>query len=401
MTNIAVALFVLAALGAPDSQLVIGENVRVSSDDTPYVEPYVACHSASGRCIVAATKFSDSKPNTPVAFVSSDRGTTWKETRLPIGSPLEHAVDAWVAFTESGTAYATFLIIPQGESRTRIAIFRSDDGGTSWTHASTIAAERSFDRPTVIARGKEVAIAAEHRGAVAVLHSGDEGRTFGPARLFRASQNLDHNAMNPSWHGATLVVPFVDYGQALSGSRIATVATDNLGQSWATPVVVTDVPRPRPGNAHFAASGVSLYAAFASGAVESRTVSVASSTNGLQWREPVRVSNAGAQAFRPAIAVSSRGDIGTTWIETGSGCTRLWFAVSRDGGRTFAKPVPVSEELSCGNVPSNRAAYDLWEHGGDYYGLASQGESFVAVWPDARTGTFQIYAAVITVALTP
>ena len=396
MTSIAAAV-ILLAVAVTDAGIVVGENVRVSRDEAPYVEPYVASDPTfRGRLIAAATKFSDSGPNTPVIFVSGDRGVTWQEKRLPIG-PLQHAVDAWVTFAESGIAYASFLVIEEGQSQTKIAVFRSDDGGSSWTLASTIAAERSFDRPTLIARGKAVLIAAEHRGAVAVLHSRDQGRKFGSPRLFRGSRNLDHNAMNPLWRGSSVVVPYVDYGGTLGGSRLATVETGDLGKSWSTPVVVADVPRRVPGNAHFAASGASLHVAFATGTADARTVSLANSPDGLRWGAPVLVSNPGAQAFRPAIAVSSRGDIGTTWLETDSGCTRLWFAVSRDGGRTFSSPVPVSEELSCGESAANRAAYERWEHGGDYFGLASDDDRFVATWPDARTGTFQIYAATITV----
>ena len=397
MASIAAVVVLLTAVVGTDTGIVVGENIRISRDETPYIEPCVASDPTfRGRLIAAATQFSDSGPNRPVVLISKDRGTTWQEKRLPIG-PLKHAVDAWVTFAESGTAYALFLIIEAGQSKTKIAVFRSDDGGSSWTLASTIAAERSFDRPTLIARGQEVLVAAEHRGAVALLHSRNQGRTFGSPQLFRGSRNLDHNAMNPLWRGSAVVVSYVDFGETLGGSRLATTETSDFGMSWRTPVVVADVPRRFPGNAHFVTSGASLHVAFASGTADARTVSVASSTDGLTWGAPVRVSNAGTQAFRPAIAMSSRADIGTTWLETESGCTRLWFAVSRDGGRTFSRPVPVSEELSCGDTAANRAAYELWEHGGDYFGLASDGDRFVATWPDARTGTFQIYAATITV----
>src|SRR5688572_21599090 len=204
---ISISLVLWAAAAAMEPGIVVGENVRVTRDETPYVEPYVACHpTRSGRCIAVATKFAGARPDIPVSLVTTDGGATWEEKPLPVG-PLQHAVDAWVTFTESGIAYASFLVIEPEQSKTKIVVFRSGDGGDSWTRRSTIAAERSFDRPTVIARGREVVIAAEHRGAVAVLHSRDEGKSFGPARLFRPSRNLEHNAMNPLWHGSSVVVP--------------------------------------------------------------------------------------------------------------------------------------------------------------------------------------------------
>lgn len=395
------AAFLYAVIATADVEIVVGENVRVSAHETPYVEPYLARHPRiSGRLVAAATKFTGSKPNAPVVFISNDGGGTWRETPLPIAT-LEHAVDCWVAFSDSGTAYASFLIIETGAQKTRIAVFRSDDGGGSWVRATTIGAERSFDRPSLIARGREVVIAAESGRSIALLHSDNGARTFGPPRLLRPTSNLDHNAMNPSWRGTSVVLLYVDFGETLGGSRLAVVETPDLGRTWSTPAVVADVPRRFPGNAHFATAGLSSYVAFASGTAAARTVSVARSTAGERWLEPTRVSTAGEQAFRPAIAVSDRGDVGVTWIEAQPGCTRLWFSVSTDDGLTFRKPVPVSEEFSCGDTAANRAAFTRWEHGGDYFGLTADGDSFVAMWPDARGGTFQIYAARIAVTPAP
>jgi len=77
MASIATAVVLLAAV-ATDAGIVVGENVRVSRDEAPYVEPYVASDPAfPGRLIAAATRFSASGPNTPVIFVSSDGGGTW------------------------------------------------------------------------------------------------------------------------------------------------------------------------------------------------------------------------------------------------------------------------------------------------------------------------------------
>jgi hypothetical protein len=92
--SVAAAMVLWAAVAASDSGIVVGENIRASRDETPYVEPYVACHpTLSGRCIAAATKFSGSRPDTPVFLVSSDGGMTWQE-KLPRIRPLQHAVDA-------------------------------------------------------------------------------------------------------------------------------------------------------------------------------------------------------------------------------------------------------------------------------------------------------------------
>ncbi|HVE70741.1 MAG TPA: sialidase family protein [Thermoanaerobaculia bacterium] len=395
MIRILVILLFGAVSAVADPSITVGENRRISRDDAPYVEPSVACNSArAGNCIAVATRFDASKPVVAVALMSTDGGSTWAETMLATGR-VEHAIDAWVTFSPTGVAYAVFLVIEPGDPRTRIILFRSSDGGASWTRRSRIASEHSFDRPTVIARGRDVVIAAEHRNAIAILRSRDDGRTFSAPRVFRPS-TLGHNAMNPLWRGDSVVVPYVDYGEPLASARIAVVDTRDFGRTWGTPRVIADVPRRFSGNAHFATTQTGIAGAIASGTADARTVSIVASIDD-KWREPVRVSSAGSPAFRPAIAVSSRGDIGATWIEVEAGCTRLWFSVSQNEGRTFSKPAPVSEDLSCGNQPANRSAYERWEHGGDYYGLAADGETFLAIWPDARGGTFQLYAATITV----
>src|SRR5688572_25358895 len=168
MTTLATAVLLLA-VAASDPDIAVGENVRVSVEETPYVEPYVARHpTLDGRLIAVATRFSDGRPVTPVVSVSGDGGGTWQGSRLPIGT-LQHAVDGWVTFSDTGTAYASFLVIEPGDEKTKITVFRSTDAGLTWTLSATIAAARSFDRPTVIARGREVVIAAEHQGAVALL----------------------------------------------------------------------------------------------------------------------------------------------------------------------------------------------------------------------------------------
>lgn len=378
------------------AETVVGANVRVSREESPYGEPYIAQHPRiADRLVGIASKFTESGPTIPVAFVSRDGGRTWQEKALPTGT-LSHAVDSWISFAETGTAYANVLVIEPGQERTRIAIFRSDDDGESWARVSTIAAEGSYDLPKLAARGKEVVVAVEYRGGLALLHSRDRGRTFGSPRLFRPSENVQHNAMNPIWRGSSVFVPYVDYGETLNGSRLGIVHTTDFGRTWSQPAVVADMPRRFPGPAEFAASNDRFHAAFASGTVDARTISVVSSADGVAWGQPKQVSNRGAQAFRPAIALSSRGHVGITWIEADSGCTRLWFSISKDGARTFAQPVPVSDEYSCGDTPQNRIAFQRWEHGGDYFGLTAHGASFVAIWTDARTGTFQIYSAKIT-----
>jgi photosystem II stability/assembly factor-like uncharacterized protein len=359
---------------------VQAKDVRVSPGDVPYGEPSLAVRG--DRLIVVATKFTKEGPLVPVAFVSKDGGTKWTQKALPVPK-LEQATDCWVTFSDTGVAYATALLIEAGGKRPDLGVFRSRDGGESWERTAIV--QGPFDLPFTVARGKELVIAAERADGLVLLHSADEGATF-TQRPYRPTANLSHNAMNPLWAGDTLHVPYVDYGEPLDSARVSVVSTNDLGKTWSTPRVVADVPRRYPGHARFAAHGDQIYAAISSGTADQRTVSVGE----------VVVSNPGAQAFRPSLASNPAGNLAVTWIEVEGGCTRLWCSVSGDGGQTFSEPFAFSEEPSCGNTKANEAAYRRWEHGGDYFDIDANGPSFIAVWADARTGTFQLYVDRVT-----
>ena len=158
----AIVVTALSALSAGEFTITVTDNVRVTGGESAYVEPQIACQTApSARCAVTATKFTDGQPKTPAIFTTTDGGASWRPTNLTVG-PFDHAVDGWVAFSDAPNGYACFLVIPPGEKKTEILVLRSQDDGQSWRRASIIETNRSFDRPTIIARGRDVVVAAEH-----------------------------------------------------------------------------------------------------------------------------------------------------------------------------------------------------------------------------------------------
>jgi hypothetical protein len=142
-----------------------------------------------------------------------------------------------------------------------------------------------------------------------------------------------------------------------------------------------------------------------------------SQDRGVTWSEP-RVVETDAppstSQFLPAVTVNPMGDVGVLWLDT-RGSARddaydVYFAASVNGGESFLPAVRVSSQTSgpvgLGNLrpalhPARSkgdtlvldflTAYSRWRDAGDYIGLTSSASgAFHAVWPDARTGTFQL-----------
>ncbi len=124
--------------------------------------------------------------------------------------------------------------------------------------------------------------------------------------------------------------------------------------------------------------------------------------------------------FMPEVAVNPDGVVGIFWHDTRDNVEEKlfhgYFTVSLDGGETFLSSLRVSSMASDpygqGNLlPSPMifegqdaaqlvliSAASRWPAGGDYTGLATDSTgAFWPLWPDARTGTFQLYTAELRV----
>jgi hypothetical protein len=131
---------------------------------------------------------------------------------------------------------------------------------------------------------------------------------------------------------------------------------------------------------------------------------VTRSLEGLEvWSDPVRVGSSGADSLTrrtTGVMVDNRGVVGVSWLEqaNAAGCWRVMFAASGDGGETFTKAVAVSTEPSCVETPANGPAAGRWAWGGEYIGFAAAPDgTFRLVWPDSRSGVYQLRYAPIEV----
>jgi hypothetical protein len=422
----------------------IGASVRVSRTPVPYVEAHIAAHPQDpAKLVISASEVVSGKAIFGRAFYTADGGESWLASALPTGEvpALRDAYstggDTWVTYAPNGTAlYSALAETKLGDMLA--LVYRSADGGEHWNGPAVIPS-RTFDAPAMVAvmDGPRVraylavlvngadrlfATTGVNTAGVAVLRSDDGGASFAKV-AFVSHDHLAHNALNPLvLPDATLLVPFDEYPvdpsvQHLTSSRIYVVRSEDGGQTFSLPYLVTEIPRMFPYRPRFAvdlSAGTfrgRTYVAWDGGRDDERNVSVAYSLDGGKaWTEPVAFRAADADAvYFSALAVNPNGTVGVAWLQHDRirrQCYRIYFAASLDGARTFSPPRPVSDVVCPDSKqnrettfpPDNSTVYGRWSRGGDYIGLAAAADgSFHPVWIDNRDGMFQVYTARIVV----
>jgi hypothetical protein len=196
-------------------------------------------------------------------------------------------------------------------------------------------------------------------------------------------------------------------------NRLLTSHSPDLGRTWPAPHVVASepiqpFPDPETGQplsnqdmSYFSAATApdgTLYVAWdRSTSATSGTVEFVSSSNdGRTWTAPRAIPGITAFAFEPAIAVDGNGTLGVLWYDNrrdqlgdDESTTDVWFAASRDRGRTW-RDTHVAGSFDYRTAPNGRL--------GEYQGLAAIGRhGFAAVFtmsaPKAKDGPSDIFFA--------
>ena len=411
---------------APVPRVSVGPNVRVSRDArAPHVELTIAADSRDTGRLIGAAIVVDSGDRHTATYLSRDRGATWT-AHVMAG---RDAVDPQVVFGTTGTAYFVDLG-PQ------LRALRSTDRGENWS--APIAIGRGYDHPQVGVdgssgpyRGRVYAAVLDGRGwKLGVFHSIDDGKSWtGPTMFADGRGEIGYNVSAALvLHDGTLVVPYFDYAVTAGAQQASefvyhvwsTASTDG-GVTFSAPRRTrTEVMRARlmHGLASFA-----TYAVDTGGRYRDRIYSVwpdesdgvprvmfqYSSDRGVTWSTPRMIDSSArpeAWQYQPVVAVNRNGAIGVAWFDTrAAGDTARYdefFTASVDGGVSFLPAFRVSSESSRPRTLENRAVVDRWLQGGDYAGLvADAGGHFHALWPDSRSGMFEIDTARIQVRATP
>lgn len=425
-----------APAAAQDSAYRVGEPVQVSAARPAivHVEPTVAASPRDpGRLVAAVIAVEDPQgegwhdSQRVVVYASRDGGRSWEPRPLPGPSGGWMSADPWLTWTSRDVVYLALIASESivGGEPSPVQIYRSDDGGGSWSGPTEPFPPGSFqDHPVVASApgpdGEPWLYAFGSSGDeddgvdVAVLEPG--------ARRFRSLPSFLPGPRQVNLGGAGAVpgggVAFTWFRMGARPWELSAAAgrTDHGG--WTSTGLREDIlPVGFPGLAVDESRGDRrgrVYAVWMEGADpldqrEPRVLLAHSDDGGRSWSEPTRVHRHAAPTRRalPAVAVNRDGAVGVAWLDWRdrpgrSDCPALYFAASTDGGSTFRREVRL-DGPACFGTEANGVAARRWRSGGgDYLGMAAGADgTFHLVWPGSSTGVFQAWSVAVRLAPEP
>jgi len=401
------------------------------SDGLPQIEPQVVVDPRDPDHLVAAAMSVSAKRWRIWLADSRDGGRTWRRRPSPAAPGTWRAFDPWLAWAPDGSALYLALAemsLRDGAQQWRLPVFRSTDGGMSWSRWAEVPG-RTLDRPVLLAGRSAVWVlateAVEDVPIVVARAPAAETGDFAIRGRFRPASHNTILADAALTGDRRLVLSFTDRG-SLQDHRPRTLFTvsyddrtrrfgepDGLGTALfiGSPRLAVDASPTSPRRGW-------LYAAWgdrSEQAVPSLRIAV-SPDGGASWRAPVTIAphdsddsddSDGADVTFvtvPSVAVDRRGRLAVTWREhTGTletGCSTVHLAVSLDGGSTFPLRRRLTPKPSCPDRSANRIdlggipSLARWPGGGDYAALAVGSDGiFHPVWADAGTGPWHIRTA--------
>ena len=394
----------------------------------PQVEPHLVVDPQNPSHLVVAWMSVSAGPWEVRLARSTDGGRTWRRRPSPAAAETWRAFDPWLAWAPDGSALYLALVEVRpgsdGGQEWRLPVFRSHDGGESWTRWAEVPGQ-TLDRPVLLAGGSAVfVLASEAVGAAPIVvasSAADEGE-FRVRGRYRPPDGLQILSGAVLTGDSELVFSFTDRTSLQDGRAkpLFAVPFDDQTKRFGEPrrlgsTLFIGAPQLAFDDSPDSPHRGRLYSAWGDrtgGGVASLKVALSDDSGGT-WSEPVTIA-AGRPATSfitmPAATVDPRGRLGVAWREhvgdLATGCSTVHFAVSLDGGASFPLRREVTPEPSCPDRPANRLdlggipLLDRWPGGGDYAGLAVGGDGvFHPLWADSRAGAWRIRAARIE--LTP
>ncbi len=431
-------LLILArAASAQEVALRVGEDILVSQgpEGKQLIEPHLAAHPTDPNHLLAVGWVYPEEGTQPrsreeycAVFLSSDGGSTWIQRDLrSIG-----CADPWVTLTEQRailTALGTHASLPDSLGGSQVIAFFSPDGGESW-HENPQSLGRGHDGPRSIAGADGTVYFTSGQawggGAQTPRFTVFVGRArpgvphvYTVERLYPSNLNLVSDGLAVLSDG-TLVITYSDFQRKANGGfrtragvlerrRTWAMLSDDAGETFSLPLLVTESCYARP---TFLAADTSselyrdrLYHVCVGDGLQSILLTY-SADRGEEWSAATPIEPPASQARsrrEPQVAVNRQGVVAVAWMDRrddpSGQCYAPYIAASADGGRTFSPAVRVASELSCpDSTRTGEFVGRRWQTGGDYFGLVADAEGrFHVLWADARSGTFELWTAAVSV----
>jgi hypothetical protein len=410
--------------------LRISPNVHVSRANAEilHAEVVLAADPTDSRRLVAASMYSPPPidPAAPkiIVYTSTDGGKSWTPTLKRTDANPASLADPAFAWATSDSLFFVNMSVPsldKLETAGCLQVVRSRDGGQTWGPTTTIKAYH--DRPFLAMdntggkyQGRLYCLT--HKG---LLVSTDAGRSFGPPRSWkRRSEYVAYASCNPVVLSDGSLVAVYNNSQkreTVEQKRrnpdqdqhyLAARVSRDGGDSFSKECVIAEYN----GNGYAQAAAVPaqapwkdrVYVVWQEALLTGRSCIryAYSKDQGKTFSKPVILSEQSedeghSEAFVPSIAVNKGGVVAVTWYDTrrlrpGEAGWDVRIRASLDGGETWQPSVQVSDAPTRKNKKTGKRVQGV----GHTAGLAADAEGvFHCLWVDGRSGFSQVYTAAV------
>ena len=424
-----------------DDRTGVGANVRISGAQTsPRSESSISInHADSQRVISASNNISGS--GRQAMFFTSNGGTSWGQTTLPLATGDAFHSDPTVDWTSDGTAWSTTIGLNSTATQLRMRSYRSSNGGATWVFDNTFSGSQTQADKQMIwvdhsatSPFKDNIYAIWHNGNPAYVNrrTGPNGAWGTPLQVSGAESTgtaIGSDIKTNAFGDVFAMWP------ATGNRRIFVKKSTNGGVSYGSAVLITttidsfEIGVPAfnsrkaliyvSAGAFRTASKDLVYAVWndlsgetgcTSGSQEpgsnvgstckSRIFFSRSTNGGVAWETPRKINNQASlnDQFNPWLAVDeTNGRLGVMYYDTvadpGRKKTDVWYQTSTDDGVSFSAALKVTTAVTDETV----AGADSGNQYGDYNGLAGHADLFFPSWTDRRNAAKEeVWTAALT-----
>ncbi|HEV7515992.1 MAG TPA: hypothetical protein VGR07_06805 [Thermoanaerobaculia bacterium] len=416
----------------PEQTVTTGSDHRISGPQTaPRSESDIRVNFLDPSRILSASNDIEQSGRQAV-YYSSDGGTTWGQTSLPLLAGDAFHSDPTVDWTSDGTAWSTTIGINPSGTVLHLRAYKSTDGGATWTFDATFSGTQgSADKQMIwgdhsaTSPYKDNLYAIWHDGATAVYTN----RRTGPGGAWQTPLQVSHGETTGTGIGGDVKTnsagDVFGFWPDTGSRRIFVVKSTDGGATFGTPVPIAttfgsfEISLPAfasrkaliyaAGGAYRTADKNLVYASWtdlsgaagctlpanppgtnAASTCKSRIWFARSTDGGATWQPAVRLNDppSANDQFNPWLAVDEvNGSLGVIYYDTvgdaGRKRTDVYYQSSFDDGLTWSSPLKVSSGMTDETV----VGADSGNQYGDYNGLSGYAARFFSTWTDRRSNT--------------